>query len=207
MDTELLTRTPVFLRTQKVFRRVGECWNKSEPIGVLKFTMAYENRLISNGAEAPWDLCVPSTLRNPMHAEPMLQGLRRQQELLRNIALTKQAVFGASAEQLKVVSDQFQKTIGPLLEWAKKPRVRSELFMYRRSITGDKFCKLVSKPIEALVEAMAIFAKFISPKRIVENTQRRAQIMSIRGLALSCAPNFTRISDIKSFSRLYREFA
>lgn len=169
--------------------------------------MAYENRLISNGAEAPWDLRVPSTLRNPINTEPMLRGLRRQQELLQSIALTKQAVFGASAEQIKVVTDQFQKTIGPLLEWAKKPRVKSELFMYRRSITGDKFSKLVSKPIEVLIEVMAIFAKFITPKRIVENTQRRAQIMSIRGLALSCAPNLTRISDINLLSRSYSGIA
>ncbi len=169
--------------------------------------MAYENRLISTGAEAPWDLCVPTTLRNPINTEPMLRGLRRQQELLQSIAQTRQAIFGASAEQLRVVTDQFQKTIGPLLEWVKKPRVKSELFMYRRSITGDKFSKLVSKPIEALVEAMVVFAKFITPKRIVENPQRRTQIMSIRGLALSCAPNFTRISDINSFSRLHRGHA
>jgi hypothetical protein len=169
--------------------------------------MATVSRLISNGAEAPWDLCIPSTLRNPINTEPMLQGLRRQQALLENIALTKQAVFGASAEQLRIAADQFQKTIGPFLEWAKKPRVKSELFMYRRSVTGDKFSKLVSKPIEALAEAMASFTKFITPKRIVENTQRRPQIMSIRGLALSCAPNFTRISDFNSFSRLHRGHA
>jgi len=207
MDTEHFTHTPVFLWLRKVFRRVGECWNKSAPIGVLKFTMANVNRLISTGAEAPWDLCVPTTLRNPINTEPTLQGLRRQQELLQSIAQTRQAIFGASAEQLRIATDQFQKTIGPFLEWAKKPRVKSELFMYRRSVTGDKFSKLVSKPIEALVEAMVIFAKFITPKRIVENPQRRAQIMSIRGLSLSCAPNFTRISDINTFSRSFSGIA
>lgn len=169
--------------------------------------MAFENRLISNGTEAPWDLRVPSSLRNPINTEPMLRGLRRQQELLQNIAQTKQAIFGASAEQLRVVSDQFQKTIGPLLEWAKKPRVKSELFMYRRSITGDKFSKLVSKPLELLLRAMECFASFITPKRIIQNPQRRAQIMSIRGLALSCAPNFTRISDINLLSRSYSGIA
>lgn len=169
--------------------------------------MAFENRLISNGAEAPWDLCVPSTLRNPINTEPMLRGLRRQQELLQSIALTKQAVFGANAEQIKVITNQFQKTIGPLIEWAKKPRVRSELFMYRRSITGDKFSKLVSKPIELLFEAIECFTRFITPKRIIQNPQRRAQIMSIRGLALSCAPNFTRIGDINLLSRSYSGIA
>jgi len=173
------------------------------PIGVLEFTMANANRLISTGAEAPWDLCIPSTLRNPMNAEPMLEGLRRQQALLNNIALAKESIFGASAQTLQVVADRFQKTIGPLLEWAQKPRVRSELFMYRRSITGDKFSKLVAKPIELLVQALQRFAEFIIPKRLIQNHQRRAQIMSIRGLALSCAPNFSRKGDIKSLSRSY----
>jgi hypothetical protein len=154
--------------------------------------------------DAPFGASALTTLGNPTNSVPMLEGLRRQQALLQSIALTRQAMFGASAEQLKLATDHFQKTIGPLLEWAKKPRVRSEIFMYRRSITGDKFSKLVSKPIEALVEVMVRFAKFISPKRIVENPQKRAQIMSIRGLALSCAPNYTQISDINSFSRLLR---
>ena len=154
--------------------------------------------------DAPFGASVLTTLGSPKNSAPMLEGLRRQQALLQSIALTRQAMFGASAEQLKLASDHLQKTIGPLVEWAKKPRVRSELFMYRRSITGDKFSKLVSKPIEALIEVMVRFAKFISPKRIVKNPQKRAQIMSIRGLALSCAPNYTQISDIKSFSRLLR---
>jgi hypothetical protein len=169
--------------------------------------MVKETRLIPNGAVAPWDLCVPSTLRNPINTEPMLQGLRRQQDLLQSIALTKQAVFGASAEQIKLAADQFQRTIGPLLEWAKRPRVRSELFMYRRSVIGDKFSKLVSRPIETLVEVLQRCAEFIEPNRFIQNQQRRAQIMSIRGLALSCAPNYTRISDINLSSRSFSGIA
>jgi hypothetical protein len=79
--------------------------------------------------------------------------------------------------------------------------------MYRRSITGDKFSRLVSKPIEALFQALQVFAEFIVPKFIIQKPQRRAQIMSIRGLALSCAPNMTRISDINTFSRSYSGIA
>jgi len=168
--------------------------------------MAKETQLIPN-EEAPFGVCVQTTLRSPKNSEAMLQWNQQHRALLQNIALTRQSMHSASAEQLRIATVQFQKTIGPLLEWVKKPRVRSELFMYRRSITGDKFSKLVSKPIEALVEALASFAKFISPKRIVKSPQKRAQIMSIRGLALSCAPNFARISDINSFSRSYSGIA
>jgi ATP-dependent Lon protease len=100
-----------------------------------------------------------------------------------------------------------EKTIAPLIEWARKPRVRSELFMYRRSITGDKFFKLVSYSLEEMLDLLLQALTFISPKWTLETLKRRAQIMSIRGLALSCAPNFTRISDFNSFSRLHRGLA
>jgi hypothetical protein len=198
---------PLFFYRLNIFVRVGQFRNKRDSSGVLQVTMGTTEQLISTGVDTPWDACIPTTLKTPKNTEPILEGLRRQKDLLEKIALTRQAMLGASASQLKLAVDHFQKTIGPLLEWAKKPRVRSELFMYRRSVTGDKFSKLVSQPLEALVEIMVRFANVVSPKRIVENPQRRAQIMSIRGLALSCAPNYPRISDINSSSRLYRGFA
>jgi hypothetical protein len=108
---------------------------------------------------------------------------------------------------LKIASDFFESSIGPLLNWAKNPRVKSELFMYRKSATAERFSKLVSIPLEKLILILNSFFKFSDLNKILPITQRRAQIMSIRGLALSCAPNFTRISDINSFSRLHRGLA
>jgi hypothetical protein len=157
--------------------------------------------------DAPFGASVRTTLGSPKNSALVLEGLRRQQALLQSIALTRQAAFGASQEQLRVAADHFQKTIGPLLEWAKKPRVRSELFMYRKSATAEKFSKLVSIPLEKLILILNSFFEFLELSHILPITQRRAQIMSLRGLALSCAPNVTRISDINSFSRLYRGFA
>lgn len=100
-----------------------------------------------------------------------------------------------------------QESTVPLLRWAKDPKGRCEFFMYKRSQIRDKFSKLVSTPIEFLAIVQQAVTKFIESKLANPVYGRRAQIMSIRGLALSCAPNFTRVSDIKSFSRLYREFA
>lgn len=151
--------------------------------------------------DAPFGASVRTTLGSPKNSAPMLDGLRRQQALLQSIALARQAAFGASEEQLKAAADHFQKTIGPLLEWAKKPRVRSELFMYRKSATAEKFSKLVSIPLEKLIHILNSFFEFFDLSKILPITQRRARIMSIRGLALSCAPNFTSLSDVKSFSR------
>ncbi len=108
---------------------------------------------------------------------------------------------------LKIASDFFKSSIGPLLNWAKNPRVKSELFMYRKSATAEKFSKLVSIPLEKLILTLNSFFEYLDLTKILPITQRRARIMSIRGLALSCAPNVTRISDINSFSRLYRGFA
>ena len=107
---------------------------------------------------------------------------------------------GASEAQIKLAAS-FDKSLGHLLSWAKNPRVKSELFMYRKSATAEKFSKFVSIPLEKLILILNSFFEFSNLSKILPITQRRAQIMSIRGLALSCAPNFTSVSDVKSFSR------
>jgi len=169
--------------------------------------MSNELRLIPNGEDAPWTFRIPDSLREPRTLEPMLAGIQRQRALLMKLEQKQYRPMGSLASQMQIASESFQKTVAPLLEWAKRPRVRSELFMYRRAITGDKFSKLVSKPIEVLIEVLQTFADFITPNRMNHNPQKRVQIMSIRGLALSCAPNFTRISDINTFSRSFSGIA
>lgn len=108
----------------------------------------------------------------------------------------------ASRLDLKV-----QGSIEPLLNWVKSPKERCELFMYKRSQIRDKFSRLVSTSIEFLVIVQQAVTKFLESKLATPVYGRRAQIMSIRGLALSCAPNYTRISDINSLSRLHRGLA
>jgi len=158
-------------------------------------------RLIPNEASAPWDLRVPTTLRTPKNLSETLREIELKQGIFKQIALVRQTIPAASASQIKIATDQFQKAIGPLIEWARKPRVRSELFMYRRSITGDKFFKLVSYSLEKLLNVFLWAQAFATPNWASEKQQRRAQIMSIRGLALSCAPNFSRKGDTKFLSR------
>lgn len=103
--------------------------------------------------------------------------------------------------------DSVQESTAPLLRWAKSPKGRCEMFMYKRSQIRDKFSKLVSTPIEFLVIVQQTVTKFLESKLATPVYGRRAQIMSIRGLALSCAPNFTRISDINLLSRSYSGIA
>jgi len=105
------------------------------------------------------------------------------------------------------LAHKVQGSVEPMLNWFKSPKGRCELFMYKRSQIRDKFSKLVSTPIEFLVIVQQNVTKFLESKLAIPVYGRRAQIMSIRGLALSCAPNFTRISDFNSLSRLHRGFA
>lgn len=184
-------------------RRVGRLRNKEASTGVLKLTMSKHTRVIPEGADAPWAFRVPVGLREPKTLEPMLAGIRRQQALLSKLEQKQYKPMGELATQMRTASESFQRTVAPLIEWAAKPRVRSELFMYRRSVTGDKFSKLVSAPIEALLETLLMVLDFVTPNWRADTCQKRAQIMSIRGLALSCAPNFSRKGDIKSLSRSY----
>ena len=118
-----------------------------------------------------------------------------------------QTFMAAQANLASRLAHKVQGSVEPMLNWVKSPKGRCELFMYKRSQIRDKFSKLVSTPIEFLVIVQQAVTKFLESKLATPVYGRRAQIMSIRGLALSCAPNFTRISDFNSFSRLHRGHA
>ena len=123
-------------------------------------------------------------------------------------AVARAQTFMAAQENLALkLANKLQKSVEPMLNWVKSPKGRCEMFMYKRSQIRDKFSKLVSTPIEFLIIVQQTVTKFLESKLATPVYGRRAQIMSIRGLALSCAPNFTRISDFNSFSRLHRGHA
>jgi hypothetical protein len=168
--------------------------------------MSQQERLIPSEAIAPWDLVVPTTLRTPQNLSETLRTIEIKKSIFKEIALLRQAIPTASTNQIRLATDQFNRTIAPLIEWAQKPRVRSELFMYKRSITGDKFFQLVSYSLEKLINFFFWAQVLTTPKWGYERQHKRAQIMHIRGLALSCAPNFTRFGDI-NLSRSYSGIA
>ena len=141
-------------------------------------------------------------LESPRAAIGALSGLTNQAKLLSEYSQGVRQVLGVTQEQFKLAAESFEKTVGPLLNWAKNPRVKSELFMFRKSATGEKFSQLVTLSLEKLVLVLNSLFEFLTSKTPSPFSHKRAQIMSIRGLALSCAPNFTQISDINSMSRL-----
>jgi hypothetical protein len=144
---------------------------------------------------------------SPRAAIGALAGLTNHEKLLGEYSQGVRQVLGVTQEQFKLAAESFEKTVGPLLNWAKNPRVKSELFMFRKSATGEKFSQLVTLTLEKLVLILNSFFEFLTSKNTTPINHKRAQIMSIRGLALSCAPNFTPISDNNSFSRLHRGIA
>jgi hypothetical protein len=146
-------------------------------------------------------------LESPSAAVAALTGLTNHAKLLNEYSQGVRQIANASQEQFKLAAQAFEKQIAPLLTWLKNPRVKSELFMLRRSATGEKFSQLVTLSLEKLILILNSLFDFFFSKSLPAITHRRAQIMSIRGLALSCAPNFTRISDINSFSRSYSGIA
>ncbi len=146
-------------------------------------------------------------LETPGAAIGALAGLTNQARLLGEYSQGIRKIAGASQEQFKIAAESFNKTMAPLLSWAKNPRVKSELFMFRKSATGEKFNQLIAISLEELVLILNAVFSFFSTNYSLPIAHKRAQIMSIRGLALSCAPNYTRISDINSFSRLHRGHA
>ncbi len=130
-------------------------------------------------------------------------GLINQAKLLNEYSQGVREIAGVTQDQFKRAAESFEKTIAPILVWAKNPRVKSELFMFRKSATGEKFSQLVRLSLQELILILnSLFGEFAT-RNFIPVTHKRAQIMSIRGLALSCAPNFSRKGDIKSMSRSY----
>jgi hypothetical protein len=119
-----------------------------------------------------------------------------------------QSFFDQQVSLANRILAPYQKSAEPMLKWIKSSRGRCELYMYKRSQIRDKFSRLVARPIEFLVVVQNIVLAFFKSRLRISRVQRcgRAQIMSIRGLALSCAPNFSRISDINPVAHV-REFA
>lgn len=140
-------------------------------------------------------------LETPGAAIGALAGLTNQARLLSEYSQGIRKIADASQEQFKIAAESFNKSIAPLLSWAKNPRVKSELFMFRKSATGEKFNQLVAISLEELVLILNSVFSFFTTNYSLPTAHKRAQIMSIRGLALSCAPNFSRKGDIKSLSR------
>jgi hypothetical protein len=146
-------------------------------------------------------------LETPSAAIGAFTGLMNQAKLLNEYSQGVREIVGVTQDQLKKAAESFEKTIAPLLVWAKNPRVKSELFMFRKSATGEKFSQLVRLSLEELILILNSHFGLFATTNFRPVAHKRAQIMSIRGLALSCAPNYPRISDINSFSRLHRGHA
>ena len=181
--------------------RVGRCWNKKDTSGVLEFTMGNQQAFFtlspSLSAQINEKMLSPASLIAPDSISRYL-----------NLGVTAQArTFIVSRTLASSLALKVQGSVEPILNWVKSPKRRCELFMYKRSQIQDKFSKLVSTPIEFLLIVQQAVAKFLESKLGAPVYGRRAQIMSIRGLALSCAPNFARISDINLLSRSYSGIA
>ncbi len=146
-------------------------------------------------------------LENPRAAIGALTGLTNQAKLLSEYSQGMREIVGVTQDQFKKAAESFEKSIAPLLVWARNPRVKSELFMFRKSATGEKFSRLVTLSLEELLSILNSLLEIFASKTFLPLTHKRAQIMSMRGLALSCAPNSTRISDINLLSRSYSGIA
>ena len=143
------------------------------------------------------------SLTKPSAAIAALAGPSYQADLLGEYCdgIRELGMSNVAPDRFKAAAETFEKAVGILLDWAKNPRVKSEIFMFRKCATGEKFSHLVAFSTEEIILIVNYIFEFLSASRSLPITHKRAQIMSIRGLALSCAPNFTSSSDVKSFSR------
>jgi hypothetical protein len=83
-----------------------------------------------------------------------------------------------------------------LRELVKNPRLKMEMQLLRKQKRGYGLFALLHKAIELVLFLISRIRTALNIKIHPENKSGRARMMGLRGLALSCAPNAKRVSDM-----------
>ena len=94
------------------------------------------------------------------------------------------------------MSKRYQEHTRILRELASNPRFKMEMQLLRKKERGNGLFALLHKVIERVLFLISRFRTVINVKTHPENKSGRARMMGLRGLALSCAPNAKRVSDM-----------
>lgn len=106
-----------------------------------------------------------------------------------------------SKQHLKLATEKHLKSVAKLIEWAQKPSSRAQFHICRRQMIGTKFSSMVENKIEDLeFSDVRVEVSPIIPMEL-RLTNVRARMMSLRGVALSIAPNFLQMKRHQSFGR------
>lgn len=94
------------------------------------------------------------------------------------------------------MSKRYQEHTRILRELASNPRFKMEMQLLRKKERGNGLFALLHKVIKRVLFLISRIRTVINVKTHPENKSGRARMMGLRGLALSCAPNAKRVSDM-----------
>lgn len=102
---------------------------------------------------------------------------------------------------------RYQEHTRILRELARNPRFRMEMQIFRKQKSKTGLFAFIYKIIRDVQSLISRVRRVISVKTSHESKTGRERMMALRGLALSCAPNTERVSDMYLSMVATRRFA
>jgi hypothetical protein len=141
-------------------------------------------------------IAMPSVVISPA-MDSMMDSVNRLNAYARSVTQSMKLITESpTVNAFLALGKKHQEHTRILRELVKNPRFKMEMQLFRKQKRGNGLFALLHKVIERVLFLISRIRTAINVKTHPENKSGRARMMGLRGLALSCAPNAKRVSDM-----------
>lgn len=152
-------------------------------------------------------IAMPNVVISPA-MDSMMDSVNRLNAYAKSVTQSMKVITDSpTVKMFMELSKRYQEHTRFLRELARNPRFKMEMQLLRKQERGNGLFALLHKVIERVRFLISHIRTVINVKTHPENKSGRARMMGLRGLALSCAPNTERVSDMYLSMVATRRFA
>jgi len=158
-----------------------------------------------------WRSRTQSELRLGIWVDPEVAALTLGEQFLvfqnYDLAINVEVKIHTESPAMKAMREMAgnqRKQVEIITRWARSNRGRIEMALYHKENKSEKLATFIAKVLDGFSLAQFIATFLPSLLEFTKRKSRRARLMALRGLALSCAPNLSRRSDMPFISRAIR---
>ncbi len=150
---------------------------------------------------------LPATTVSPAFLEFLESATRMNEYAQRLKNATQKIIDSPSLKATDALAKRFQEQTKSMRKLVTNPRFRLELQIFRKKYAGTQLSEFLDRVIR---EVLLVISRIFSTSVVTikdEGKSGRERMMALRGLALSCAPNAQRVSDMYLSMVATRRFA
>lgn len=141
-------------------------------------------------------IAMPNVVISPA-MDSMMDSVNRLNAFAQSVTQSMKLITDSpTVKAFAEMSKRYQEHTRFLRELARNPRFKLEMQLLRKQERGNGLFALLHKIIERVLFLISRIRAVINVKTHPENKSGRERMMGLRGLALSCAPNAKRASDM-----------